>query len=221
MADPKSSSSAPKDTATPSTGGGLSPLSFFRRRSGRPAGPLSSTSRFILGSVLFIFTAELLTYAIDYANIQFKLGLMQPIFPGASWLTWFLILNVLIILGVWLLLRRVGLLPTDMFGAQRAANLRNAQSSSSASSSSNGSKKTGAAIPGIGKTRTRAERRYTATMAAAEAAAAAAKAKGKRSTTASATKPADASQQSANGDYNEAYDRARAAQRMRKRRALR
>lgn len=219
MADTKSSSNAPTNGAAPSKAGGQPLLGFFRRRTGQ-AGALSGTSRFILGSVIFIFTAELLTYGLDYLNLQFKLGLMQPIAKGAGWLTWFLILNVVIILGVWLLLRRVGLLPTDMFNVQRNAAMRNAQSSGRGAAASNGSNKQPAAqIPGIGKARTRAERRYAANVAAAEAAAAAAKAKGKRASVA-AKSPATGSV-GANEVHDEAYERARAAQRMRKRRALR
>ncbi|HEX8981329.1 MAG TPA: hypothetical protein VF792_01045 [Ktedonobacterales bacterium] len=218
MADTNTSSNAPTNGAAPSKAGGQTLLGLFRRRNGR-AGALSGTSRFILGSVIFIFTAELLTYGLDYLNIQYKLGLMQPIAKGAGWLTWFLILNVVIILGVWLLLRRVGLLPTDMFNVQRNAAARNAQTTGRSATSSNGSKQPAAQIPGIGKARTRAERRYAANVAAAEAEAAAAKAKSKRATT--TAQPAATTQVVENDEHDEAYDRVKAAQRMRKRRALR
>lgn len=218
MADTNTSSKAPTNGAAPSKAGGQPFLGLFRRRNGQP-GALSGTSRFILGSVIFIFTAELLTYGLDYLNLQYKLGLMQPIVKGAGWLTWFLILNVVIILGVWLLLRRVGLLPTDMFNVQRNAAARNAQTTGRSVTSSNGSKQPAAQIPGIGKARTRAERRYAANVAAAEAEAAAAKARGKRATT--TAQPAATAQVVDNDEHDEAYDRAKAAQRMRKRRALR
>lgn len=218
MADTNTNPNAPTNGAAPSKAGGQPLLGLFRRRNGQ-AGSLSGTSRFILGSVIFIFTAELLTYGLDYLNLQYKLGLMQPIAKGAGWLTWFLILNVVIILGVWLLLRRVGLLPTDMFNAQRNAAARNAQPSGRGAPASNGSKQPAAQIPGIGKARTRAERRYAANVAAAEAAAAAAKAKGKRASI--AAKPAMTAQDDTSEEHDEAYDRAKAAQRMRKRRALR
>ncbi len=218
MADTNTSSKASTNGAAPSKSGGQSLLGAFRRRSGK-AGALSGTSRFILGSVIFIFTAELLTYGLDYLNIQFKLGLMQPIVKGAGWLTWFLVLNVVIILGVWLLLRRVGLLPTDMFNVQRNAAARDAQTTGRRAASSNGNKQPAAQIPGIGSARTRAERRYAANVAAAEAAAAAAKAKGKRATT--TAQPAVKVQAETSEEHDEAYERAKAAQRMRKRRALR
>ena len=87
MAETKSSEktsaagTAPAQTPGPSLGQRLG--GFFRApATGARTGlrrQTSSTMRFIVGSVTFILVAELLTYLIDYANLQFKLNLQQPI----------------------------------------------------------------------------------------------------------------------------------------------
>lgn len=233
MADTKSSAKTPLTGATPSAATGPSlgqrVLGFFipppsaggggtgfRRRT-------SSTTRFIVGSITFILVAELLTYLIDFANLQFKLNLQQPIVPGngATWLTWFFVINVVIILGLWILLNKLGFFPRDMWAPRNGTTARGASSNgSNGNGGANGGKKSADQIPGIGSTRTRAERRYTASVAAAEAAAKAAKAsKGKGRTATVETRTTNSAAFSS--EHDEAYDRAKAAQRTRTRRARR
>lgn len=230
MADTKSSAKvSPSSSATPpgaATGGpslGQRALAFFRPA---PAGagtarrPQSSTSRFIMGSVIFIFVAEVITYGLDYANLQFKLNLQQPILgPSASWFTPFFVANVVVILGLWILLNRLGFFPRDMWNSRRNVNSTRGAASGGASNSASGSNgKNANAIPGIGKARTRAERRYTATVSAAQAASA--KNGKQRAVAQTATRGASA-EADLGAENDDAYDRARAAQRQRKRRALR
>ena len=180
----------------------------------------SSTTRFIVGSVTFILVAELLTYLIDLANFQFKLNLSQPIIAGnsATWFSWFFVINVVIILGLWILLNKLGFFPRDMWAPRNGTTARGASSNgSTGSNGANGAKKSGDQIPGIGATRTRAERRYTAALAAEAAAAKAAKGKGRTATVESRA----ANDAAFSSTHDEAYERAKAAQRLRERRARR
>ncbi|HZC04021.1 MAG TPA: hypothetical protein VE338_00115 [Ktedonobacterales bacterium] len=228
MAETKSSAKNPSTGATPAQTPGPSlgqriagvfraPISGsssqgtgFRRKT-------SSTTRFIVGSVTFILVAELLTYLIDYANIQFKLNLNQPIIgASASWLTWFFLINVVLILGLWILLNKMGFFPRDMWAPRNGTSA--ARGAASQGNGSAGNKKSADQIPGIGKARTRAERRYAAEAAAAAAAAKTTKAKGRP---ASADSRASAAEIAYSSDHDEAYDRAKAAQRLRMRRARR
>ncbi len=212
MADTKSSAKTPNTGVAPQQGAspslGQRVAGFFFPRSSGPGlrKQTSSTTRFIVGSVTFILVAEVLTYLVDYANLQFKLNLNQPIFgASAGWLTWFFLINVVLILGLWILLNRLGFFPRDMWSASRNTTTRG---SSSSNGNGGGNKKNNASqIPGIGKPHTRAERRYTAATAAAKNA----NGKGRTAT----------SDDAYSTEHDEAYDRAKAAQRQRKRRALR
>jgi hypothetical protein len=223
MADTKSSAKTPTAGATPrqATGPSLgqrvagflrAPMASGGQTVGRKT---SSTTRFIVGSVTFILVAELLTYLIDYANLQFKLNLNQPIAgPSAGWFTWFFVINVVLILGLWIILNRLGFFPRDMWAPRNGTTARGASSNNGNGA---GNKKNAASqIPGIGKARTRAERRYTATSAAAAAAAKATNGKGRATDT-----RATADDSAYNTGHDDAYDRVKAAQRQRKRRALR
>lgn len=216
MADTNSSAKTPQQGASPSLSQRVA--GFFRApgRQGAPGQPrrTSSTSRFIVGSITFVLVAELLTYLIDIANIKFKLNLNQPIIgSSASWLTWFFLINVALILGLWIALNKMGFFPRDMWANSRASNARG--STTSGNGASNGNNKNANQIPGIGKARTRAERRYTATANAMQAANA------KKRTAATPDTRATATTADSYGDHDEAYERAKAAQRLRKRRALR
>lgn len=72
----------------------------------------SPTRRYIIGAVSFIITAELLTFLMQIANVNLKLHLEQPIFgPQLSWLSWFFVINVLVIVAVWVVLKRLGFFP--------------------------------------------------------------------------------------------------------------
>lgn len=224
MAETKSSEktpgAAPAQSSGPSLGQRLGGL-FRAPASGERTGlrrQTSSTTRFIVGSVTFILVAELLTYLIDYANIQFKLNLNQPIIgASASWLTWFFLINVVLILGLWILLNKMGFFPRDMWAPRNGTSTT--RGGTSQGSGSNGNKKNAAnQVPGIGKPRTRAERRYAAEMAAAAAAAKASKGKGRSTTDTTRTATAELA---LSAEHDVAYDRAKAAQRLRMRRARR
>jgi hypothetical protein len=209
MADTKSSApTPPTGPSGPTLGQRIT--GFFRApESGAPRKKPSPTSRFITGSITFILIAELLTYLMKLADVKLNLHLEQPIIgPQAGWLSWFLVINVLEIVAVWIVLQRVGILPRDMFAPRNGTTTR---SSASASKSSGGA--TGASqIPGIGKARTRAERRHTSTVKTTQVASG----KNGKSATTSAT-----AQETLSTEHDEVYDRVRAAQRLRKRRATR
>lgn len=213
MADTKLSAKSPSDGASGPTFG-QRVAGFFRvPGSGGAQGerkPLSSTTRFIIGSVTFVFLAEALTYAIEYANVQFKLNLNQPILgASATWFSWFFVINVVIILGLWITLNRMGFFPRDMWAPRNGTT---AARGSSSNSKNGGSAKTANQLPGIGKARTRAERRHAATV---------------KATAVSAKGGATSGSRQASGDdtfdtdHDEVYDRVKAARRLRKRRALR
>lgn len=220
MADTNSSTKTPTTGTSGPAGPSLGQrvAGFFR--AGGAAGQqrgMSSTTRFIIGSVTFVLVAELLTYLIDFANIQLKLNLNQPIMgASASWFTWFFVINVVLILGLWILLNRLGFFPRDMW-APRNGTTRSVGSGGKSGSAGNG--KAANEIPGIGKQRTRAERRRIAEAAAAQAAAAA-KGKGDKNRPVATTR-ATTSEAALSSEHDEAYERVRAAQRTRKRRALR
>jgi hypothetical protein len=231
MADTKSSANVPASGGS----GGAAPtlgqrvVGLFRApaNGGVMKRKTSSTSRFIVGSITFILVAELLTYLIDYANVKFNLNLNQPILGAqASWFSWFFVINVVIILGLWILLNKMGFFPRDMWAPRNgttSSTARGASSNGNGASSRNGASNNNAnQIPGIGGTRTRAERRHTAAVAEAEAAAAAAKSRKKGNGAASTTTgKRGAVIEDVNATHDAAYDRAKAAQRQRMRRARR
>ncbi|HEX8733196.1 MAG TPA: hypothetical protein VF725_14180 [Ktedonobacterales bacterium] len=232
MADTRSGAPTPPDgTSGPGLGQRLA--GFFRPATtgaGARRRPQSATSRFITGSVTFVLVAELLTFGLQYLNVQFKLNLEQPIAgPQISWFTWFFLINVVTIIALWIILQRLGLFPRDMWGP------RNGTSARGGSGSASGGKSGGASggappanqIPGIGKIRTRAERRYTATVEAAKTTTIKKRRFGRTTTssgatTTSARTPAKAPVATVpNTEHDGSYERVRAAQRLRKRRAAR
>ncbi|HEU5346897.1 MAG TPA: hypothetical protein VFU60_21295 [Ktedonobacterales bacterium] len=245
MADTKSSANSPARGASggsggsAGSGGGSTGGSLGQRLAGFLRGPsggglmgrkTSSTSRFIVGSITFILVAELLTYLVNFADVSLNLHLQQPILASAgsnwSWLSWFFLINVVIILGLWIGLNKMGFFPRDMWASRNGTTNSTARgASSNGNGAKNGSQNNVNQIPGIGATRTRAERRYAA--AAAEAAAeAAAKSKKKGNGATAATPTTRTSKRAAviedvGTQHDAAYERARTAQRQRQRRARR
>lgn len=170
----------------------------------------SSTSRFLVGSVAFILIAEVLTYLIALANVQWKLGLNSLVVAnGPSFLTWYFLINVVIIVGVWVTMQRLGFFPRDRFAP------RNGTTMARGGSDKNGTQRNAAPtnqIPGIGKQRTRAARRHVTTAAIATASPNA-----RRGAVESRTVvPASTA-----SEHDEVYDRVKAAQRLRRRRDAR
>lgn len=224
MADTNSSAktptsgAAPRQTAGPSLGQRVVGLFRTPGTAGAPGQPrkTSPTTRFIVGSITFVLVAELLTYLIDFANVKFKLNLTQPIFgPSASWLSWFFLINVVLILGLWILLNRMGFFPRDMWSASRTSGTRGGPAGRAGAGSSTSNGKSANQIPGIGKARTRAERRHSATAKAISAA------NSKSRAAASSARSTTPEPEYVSGEHDDAYERAKAAQRLRKRRALR
>lgn len=74
----------------------------------------SSTSRFIVGCVLFVVGAELLTFGWQYINIRFQLHFDQPaISSQVGWLTWYFLINATSIVALWIGLQLLGFFPRD------------------------------------------------------------------------------------------------------------
>ena len=227
MADTKSSANVPASGgsggAAPTLGQRVAGLFRAPANGGVMKRKTSSTSRFIVGSITFILVAELLTYLIDYANIKFNLNLNQPIMGGqATWFSWFFVINVVIILGLWILLNKLGFFPRDMWAPRNGTTSSTARGSSSNGAASKNGANNPNQMPGIGGTRTRAERRHAAAVAEAEAAAAAAKSRKKGAgVTSTATAKRGSVIEDVNTSHDAAYDQAKAAQRQRMRRARR
>lgn len=230
MADTKSGAPTPPNgTSGPSLGQRLA--GFFRPATtgaGAQRRPQSATSRFITGSVTFVLVAELLTFGLQYVNVQFKLNLQQPIVgPQISWFTWFFLINVVTIIALWIILQRLGLFPRDMWGARNGTSTRGGSSGSASGGKPGGAGSSATPanqIPGIGKTRTRAERRYTATAAEAAKAATVKKRRFGRTTTTATTATTTTKTPVAtvpSTEHDGSYERVRTAQRLRKRRAAR
>lgn len=117
MADTDPGASTPSagspDLTAPDTGAG-------RKRQ-------SSTSRFIIGCVLLVIGAELLTFGWQYVNVQFKLHLDQPVVGSQmAWLTWFFLINATSIVGLWTALNMFGFFPRDSWAPRSGALTRSA-----------------------------------------------------------------------------------------------
>lgn len=68
--------------------------------------------RLIIGGVTFLVVAEVFTYALLLANAQFGWNLGRPIFgPQSAPINWFAIINLVMLVALWLILQRLGLLP--------------------------------------------------------------------------------------------------------------
>lgn len=227
MADTKPSAPTPSN-GTPGPTLGQRVAGFFRPATpgaGAQRKPQSATSRFITGSVTFVLVAELLTFGLQYLNVQFKLHLEQEIIgPQATWFTWFFLINIVTIIGLWILLQRMGFFPKDMWGPRNGTTARGGSGGAAGggkAGGAGGSAGSANQIPGIGKTRTRAERRYSATVEAAKAANTKKGRFSKATTTTSTTSAKAPVATVPSTDHDGAYDRVRAAQRLRKRRAAR
>jgi hypothetical protein len=203
--------------------------------------------KMVFGMLIFVVGAETIGPLIAAVDLKLHLGLEKvrfapPNTPLLGGLTGLLLIWFLAILGLWLVLRRFDIIPRNLYGTQPArAGARTAQQRTT---------KRRANQPQVttlrsGPPRTRAERRH-----AAEATAAVATEKGKgtakaASKSASGTTPRVAATRSSTartssarnstarttavatktatnaGDHDDAYARARAAERDRRRRARR
>lgn len=171
----------------------------------------SRITRLIFGTLIFVLVGQLLVTGLTILDSAAHLGLQQPVFTGASWLTWFFLIYFLLLVGLWFALNYFGFFPRP-----EPVSTNRTSSGKSSSSSSSGDKKGPTQIPGIGGPRAR-QRRAEVTPPATNGR------KGAADTTKAATKtsPATTEAASASGEYDEAYERIKAAQRQKRRRELR
>lgn len=153
--------------------------------------PRSSSFKFLLGMMVFIFSAEFLVYLLSFVdNVVFHGALTHAVLgtvPLLGPVSVFFLLYILLTLGLWLALYRLNIIPRDPFGVkaqQAAARARSTRSGSTTAT--------------IG--RNRAARQASGT-------------------TASAAKDSSSSRRVASGPNDAAYQRVKAAQRTRKRRS--
>jgi hypothetical protein len=194
------------ETQTPAQGG-MQALRGWVQRLGFAGGsaangaagsqkPRSRTWQFIFGMIIFVVGSQLAAYVLFFLNAQFNLGLnsiqlIPASVPLIGGMTPFLLLYLALVIGLWVLLYRFNIIPKDPFGAKAAAEAR-ARERASVSAGSH---------------RTRAERRRAATSTAKPSA----KPQPEPRRVATVSHGDDAS--------DEAYERMKAAQRARRRRA--
>ncbi|HEV8192472.1 MAG TPA: hypothetical protein VGP82_13480 [Ktedonobacterales bacterium] len=194
------------ETQTPVQGGMQSLRGFAQRLgfAGRDATsgsassqrPRSRTWQFIFGMIIFVVGSQLAAYVLFFLNAQFNLGLnsielIPTSVPLIGGMTPFLLLYLASVIGLWVLLYRFNIIPKDPFGAKAAAAAR-ARERTSVSTVSH---------------RTRAERRRATTSTAKSSA----KTQPEPRRVATVSHGDEAS--------DEAYERMKAAQRARRRRA--
>jgi len=197
--------------------------------------------KFFQGSLIFVGGSYIIILGLTYLSLNYPaLGLNSYIQPPKanvlilSGLTWENLIFFVVIIGLWLLVQRLGLMPRPEPMTPNSA--RGASGTAGASGGSKSSAKGADSLPGIGEHRTRAERRRLAAIAAEkEAQKAAARAKTKGGAKATATPAAGPTKVGANkaaastvatpvgvaSDHDEVYERVKADQRLRRRRDAR
>lgn len=218
MANPKTGQRAPDRSPQPS--GSSSPggagsswgsriLDAIRPNFGRNAqgkGGASRITKLIMGTLIFVLVGQLLVTGMTVLDSVYHLGLQQPVFKGANWLTWFFLIYAVLLIGLWLLLNYFGFFPKP-----------EPSSTTRTTSGSSRDKQAVSQIPGIGGPRARQRRPEAATPAANGR-------KGATDTGKAAAKPsatAKTQAASSSGAYDKAYERVKAAQRQKRRRELR
>ena len=182
---------------------------------GKPA--RGSTIKLFTGLLVFVLGTQFFAYVEAIVDAKFFQGRLEttrlapPNTLVLGGLTPFLLIYLIAVIGVWVILYRLKIIPKDLFGARAAAEARrNAATAATVTST-------------VGKKRTRAERRRAATANATTATSVkGGTAKGGSS---SATRPPAARPERAvtvgSGKHDDAYERVRAAQKNRQRRAAR
>ena len=187
---------------------------FGRNSPGR--GGSSRITKLIFGTLIFVLVGQLLVTGLTILDSVYKLGLQQPVFKGAPWLSWFFLIYFVLLIGLWVLLNYLGFFPKP--DPLPPAGSRNATTSS-------GGNKNVTHIPGIGGPRVRQRTAPTPPPAPTPARKGIFGFGAKSATaTAVATKPAKSStsQGATNGRaYDETYQRVKAAQRQKRRRSAR
>lgn len=159
--------------------------------------PRSRIWQFVFGMIIFVVGSQLAAYLLFFLNEQFNLGLNTIVLiptsvPLVGGMTPFLLLYLSLVILLWVLLYRFNIIPKDPFGAKAAADAR-ARERATVSTSSY---------------RTRSERRRAAATTTVKSSA---KAQVEPRRLATVSHGDDAS--------DEAYERVKAAQRARRRRA--
>ncbi len=216
MANPKTGQSASGRSSQPSSSSSAGAASswgarianIFRPNFGKNGSTKggSRVTRLIFGTLIFVVVGQLLITGLAALDSALNLGLQQPVFKGASWLTWFFLIYFVMLVGLWFALNYFGFFP-------RPEPLPSSRTSTNASS---GSKKGPVQIPGIGGPHARSRRAEVTAPAANGRKGAADTAKAATKTSVTATEAASVS-----GEYDEAYERVKAAQRQKRRRELR
>ena len=140
--------------------------------------------------------------------------LFPPNTPLLGWVTPFLLIYGVVVIGLWFLLIRFNLIPRDFFGARAQAEQRARRQGGTAAS--NGAT--------TGPRKTRAQRRYSDAHVQAQAQANAKSAKGGKNGAKPAAKPvaktsnAPKASSASAGSHDEEYDVVRSADRLRRRR---
>ncbi len=243
----KVNASAPATGANKPAANGANATSDTTGRRGALGTPPGYWRKFFQGSLIFVGGSYIIILALTYVSLHFPaLGLNATIQPPKanvlvlSGLSWENLIFLIVIIGLWLLVQKLGLMPRPEPMAQNSA--RGSSGASSAGGAKSGTNKKAAdELPGIGEHRTRAERRRLANIAAekeAQKAAVRAKTKGGekaaatptptatsakngKTTTAKTPTAAVASPKALSGDHDEAYERVKADQRLRRRREAR
>ena len=228
------------NTSAPATGAGKPATNATTDTSGR-RGALGTAPgywrKFFQGSLIFVGGSYIIILGLTYVSLHYPAlglgGYIQP--PKAnvlvlSGLTWENLIFFVVIIGLWLLVQKLGLMPKPEPMTRNAAGGSGAATGTGAAKSG---AKSADQLPGIGEHRTRAERRHLAAVAAekeAQKAATRAKTKGgaKATTTSVATsakngktatgKTAGAAPMALGSDHDEMYERVKADQRRRSRR---
>lgn len=151
--------------------------------------PRSSSWKFLIGMMIFVFSAEFLVYLLSFVDRAVFHGALESTTIGTvpllGKLSPFFLLYIVLTLGLWLALYRFNIIPRDPFGVkaqQATARGRNGTTSSASNAGRN-----------------RTARRGT-------------------STTSAAAKDTSSSQRAVSGPNDAVYQRVKAAQRARKRR---
>lgn len=227
------------NTAAPTTGGAKATANATPDAAGRRGAlgtPPGYWRKFFQGSLIFVGGSYIIILGLTYLALHYpSLGLgayIQP--PKAnvfvlSGLTWENLIFFVVIIGLWLLVQRLGLMPRPEPMTPNSARGVNATGNGAAKSGAKGTPQ----LPGIGEHRTRAERRRLADAAAEkEAQKAAVRAKGKGGATATVAAPAKngrvatgktplaaaVASNDMSGEHDEVYERVKAEQRLRRRR---
>jgi hypothetical protein len=167
----------------------------------------------MFGWLILLVVVELGSTGLNYLNLRFTLGLLNPWFHTSALIiggiNWFYTINLVLIVGAYYLLVRFDLIPRDLFSARSQTSTARTQAS-----------QPGIASPdGMGKSRrTRAARRHAAGSHPAAASAATTRRTATTTTSTTRARAATPPPPTAPTGHDEEYYRVKAAQRQMRRR---